>query len=522
MAGSLYRSTAVVSAMTLLSRVSGMLRDTLLAVLFAAGAGMDAFLVAFKIPNFLRRIFAEGAFSTAFVPVLSTTKATGTEAEVRALVDAVTGTLAGILAIVTVLGVLAAPLLIWLFAPGFQAEAGKFELATELLRLTFPYIFFISLVSLAGGVLNSYGQFAIPAVTPVLLNVCLIFAAAVLSPLFERPIEALAVGVFLAGLAQLLLQWPALRRIGMLPRPRWGLRDASVQKILRLMLPVMFASSVSQIALLLDTIIASFLPTGSVSWLYYADRLMEFPLGIFTIAISTVILPSLSAQHANKSPAAFSQTLDWALRLLCVIGMPAMLGLAVLSGPLVICLFHYQAFTTHDVEMASSALMAFSIGFMGFSLVKVLLPGFYARQDTRTPVRIGLIALCSSMSMSVLFVGCAVWLKADAPHVGLALSVSLGAFVNAGLLFQSLRRSGAFLPQAGWRRLFGQVLLAGVIMVALLVLLAGDVQSWLEATLWQRLARLVLVVATGAVGYFVTLYALGWRLQQLRLPKVSH
>lgn len=504
--------------MTLLSRISGMVRDTLMAVLFAAGAGMDAFLVAFKIPNFLRRIFAEGAFSTAFVPVLSATKATGSPDQVRELVDVVTGTLAGILALVTLIGVVAAPVLILIFAPGFQVDVGKFELASQLLRLTFPYIFFISLVSLAGGILNAYGKFAIPAVTPVLLNLCMIFAAAVLSPLFEQPIMALAVGVFMAGVAQLALQFPALARLRLLPRPRWGWRNEQVRKILRLMLPVIFASSVSQIALLLDTIIASFLPTGSVSWLYYADRLMEFPLGIFTIAISTVILPSLSAQHAQNSVEKFSLTLDWALRLLCLIGVPAMLGLAVLSGPLVVTLFHYHAFTTHDVAMSSAALSAFAVGFMGFSLVKVLLPGFYARQDTRTPVKVGIIALTASMSMSLIFVGIAVVMQSSAPHVGLALSVSLGAFVNAGLLYRRLRQSGAYVPAAGWMRLGGQVLAASTVMVAVLLLLGGDMEQWLTASVWQRLPRLMLVIAAGAAGYFATLFLLGWRPRQLRAP----
>lgn len=518
MARSLHRSTAVVGLNTFASRVSGLVRDTLMAILFAAGPGMDAFLVAFKIPNFLRRISAEGAFTTAFVPVLAETKTRGSDAEVRELVQVVSGTLGGVLLGVTAIGVLVAPLLILLFAPGFYDTPDKFELASNLLRLTFPYLFFISLVSLAGGILNTYGHFGVPAVTPVLLNLCLIGAALMLAPQFEQPVTALAVGVFLGGVTQLAFQVPFLWKLGLLPRPRWGWRDSRVRKILRLMLPVLFGSSIQQIALLLDTIIASFLITGSVSWLYYADRMMEFPLGIFTIAIATVILPSLSAQHAKQSAETFSHMLDWALRLLLVIGTPAMVGLFVLARPLLTTLFQYRAFTPNDVMMAGYALSAYAFGFMGFSLVKVLLPGFYARQDTMTPVRFGIIALSSGMLMSLGFVGTALWLKFPAPHAGLALATSLGAFINAGLLFRRLRRDGVYRPEAGWGRLVFTVTAANLLMAGLLVYMAGDLQSWLDWGFRERAWRLVATIASGGASYFAVLYLLGLRPAVFRAP----
>ncbi len=518
MARSLHRSTAVVGLNTFASRISGLIRDTLMAIMFAAGPGMDAFLVAFKIPNFLRRISAEGAFTTAFVPVLSETKTKGSDAEVKELVQVVSGTLGGVLLLVSIIGVLAAPLLILLFAPGFYETPDKFTLAADLLRLTFPYLLFISLVSLCGGVLNTYGHFGAPAFTPVLLNVCIIGSALLIAPQLEQPVYALAIGVFLDGVIQLAFQFPFLWKEKLLVRPRWGWRDSRVRRILKLMLPVIFGSSVQQIALLLDTIIASFLITGSVSWLYYADRMMEFPLGIFTIAIATVILPSLSAQHARQSAESFSHTLDWALRLLLVIGTPAMVGLLVLAQPLLTTLFQYRAFTPSDAEMAAYALSAYAFGFMGFSLVKVLLPGFYARQDTMTPVRFGVIALSCSMPMSIAFVSLALWQEWAAPHAGLALSTSLGAFINAGLLFTRLRRDGVYRPETGWARLAGTVLLANLAMAAALLYLAGDVQAWFDWGLRERALRLGGTIVAGAATYFAALYLCGLRPAALRSP----
>ncbi len=518
MAGSIAKSTGVVSVMTLASRVLGFVRDVVLAVLFGAGAGMDAFLVAFKIPNFMRRLFAEGAFAQSFVPVLSTTRSRDSRAEVQALIDVVAGTLGVILAGITVLGVVAAPVFIIVFAPGFAAEPDQFALAVDLLRITFPYLMFISLTAFAGGILNTWGRFAVPAVTPVFLNICMIGAAIVLAPLFERPEIALAIGVFAAGAVQLAFQLPFLWRLGLMPRPRWGWNNPRVRRILTLMLPILFGSSIAQISLLLDTVIASFLASGSVSWLYYADRLMEFPLGVFSIAIATVILPSLAARHANASAQAFSDTLDWALRMLLVLGLPAMLGLFLLAGPLVATLFNYRSFTAADTMMTRYALMAYAFGFMGFSIVKVLVTGFFSREDSRTPVRCGVISLIVAMLMNLVFVGVFLALDWPAPHAGLALATSLGAFVNAGLLYRYLRRDNVYRPSAAWRRLAAQVAAGCVAMTAVLVLGVADMAVWFERDAFERAGWLLLWIAASATTYFVVLWSLGLRPRHLAVP----
>lgn len=503
--------------MTFVSRILGFVRDVVLAVMFGAGPAMDAFLVAFKIPNFMRRLFAEGAFAQSFVPVLSATRDQEGQAEVKELIDVVTGTLGVILIGLSVVGIGAAPLFIYLFAPGFAGSPDQFGLAADLLRITFPYLLFISMTALAGGILNTYGQFAVPAFTPVLLNLCMISAALVLSPLFARPEVALAIGVLVAGLVQLGFQIPFLIRLDRLPRPRWGWSNARVRRILRMMLPILFGSSVAQLTLLLDTIVASFLAAGSVSWLYYADRLMEFPLGIFSIAIATVILPTLSASHASKSTAEFSALLDWALRLLAVMGLPAMVGLFVLAGPLVATLFNYHSFSTRDTLMSQYALMAYALGFMGFSLVKVLVTGFFSREDSRTPVRCGVISMISAMAMNLLFVGVFKLMHWPAPHAGLALAGSLGAFVNAGLLYRNLRRSDAYRPGAGWGWMLGRVTLGCIVMGVLLHIGAADTLTWVSRTAVERASYLAVWVVAGVIIYFVTLGVLGLRPRHLRM-----
>ena len=514
----LLRSTAVVGGMTLVSRVTGFLRDVVFAVVFGAGAGTDAFFVAFKVPNFLRRLFAEGAFAQAFVPVLAEYKARRARDEVRELLARTAGTLAVVLFGLTVVAVAASPVLVMIFAPGFLADAGKFELTAAMLRLTFPYLLFIALTALAGSVLNTFGRFAIPAVTPVLLNLCLIAAALWLAPRMAEPVTALAWGVFAAGIAQLLFQLPALRREGLLVVPRWGWRHPGVQKVVRLMLPALFGSSVMQVNLLFDTLIASFLVSGSVTWLFFADRMVEFPLGVFGIALATVILPSLSREHAAENPEAFSRTLDWALRWVLVIGLPAALALVVLAGPIITTLFQYGAFGPWDAAMAAVALMAYGFGLLGFILVKVLAPGYYARQDTRTPVRVGLIAMGANMGANVAFVGAMLWAGLPGAHAGLALATTASAFLNAGLLWRGLRRAGVYVPGPGWRRLAAQVAAAGAAMTALLWWLAGEPGQWLGGAPAWRAGRLALCVAAGAAVYFGVLAAAGWRLSALRRP----
>ena len=496
--------------MTFISRILGFVRDIVYAQLFGAGAGTDAFFVAFRIPNFMRRLFAEGAFSQAFVPVFSQYRAQHSHAELQALVDTVAGTLGVILFAVTAVGVLAAPLLIWVFAPGFIADSDKYELTVAMLRITFPYLLFISLTAFAGGVLNSCGRFAVPALTPVLLNICMIVTAVWVAPYLDKPVMGLAWGVFVAGLIQLLFQLPYLKALKLLPRPRWGWRSEGVQRILKLMIPALFGSSVAQINLLFDTLLASFLVTGSVSWLYYSDRLVEFPLGVFGVALATVILPSLSQKHASASTEAFSRTLDWALRWVLLIGIPATIALVILSGPLLSTLFQHGAFGAEDVRMASRSLMAYSAGLLAFMLIKVLAPGFYARQDIRTPVRVGIIAMVANMVFNVILIF-------PLAHAGLALATSLSACLNAGLLFRLLRRAAIYRPSAGWPRFLIQLVIANLLMGTLLWLGVGDLSAWLSAHSKERLFHLSWLVFGGAAVYFVAIVAVGMRPRHLRL-----
>jgi len=516
------RSTTVVGAYTLLSRVTGLVRDMVYSRMFGAGVLMDAFLVAFKIPNFMRRLFAEGAFSQAFVPVVSEYKVRNTHDEVRELVDGAAGTLASFLSLVTVVGIVIAPLLVVLFAPGFRAEGAKFDLTVEMLRWTFPYLLFISLTALAGGVLNSYGRFAVPAFTSTLLNVTMIVFAAWVAPRFDRPGIALAVGVFVAGALQLAFQVPFMLRMKLLRRPRWRWDHPGVRKIGRLMLPAIFGSSVSQVALLLDTLIASFLATGSIAWLYYADRLMEFPLGVFSIALATVILPGLAAHHAAESVSRFTATLDWALRLTILVVLPATAALIVLAGPLTVAIFHYGRFDENDVRMSALALTAYSSGLLGFSLVKVLAPGYFARQDTRTPVRIGIQALGVNIGLNLAIV-LPLALLHDRPglHALLALNNGIGAWYNSTMLYRGLRRQGVLRHGPGWRRLLMQVAIATVLMCAFLWWLAGSTTRWIEMGTWQRVQWMTLLVAGGAAVYFGTLWLLGLRPAELKVQKLA-
>ncbi|MDH5571986.1 MAG: murein biosynthesis integral membrane protein MurJ [Gammaproteobacteria bacterium] len=515
---SLIKSTAVVSAMTMVSRISGLVRDMVIAHIFRIGGATDAFFVAFKIPNFLRRLFAEGAFNQAFVPVLTEYKVQNGQEEVADLARHVAGTLAGILFLLTLLAVFAAPVLVTLFAPGYLDDAKQFDLTALMLRITFPYILFISLTALVAGILNSYGRFAIPAFTPVFLNLILIASALWLSPYFAEPVVALAVGVFIAGLVQLGFQLPTLHSLGFLRWPRWGWQHGGVRRVMRLMLPGIVGSSAMQINLLFDILIASFLVSGSISWLYYSDRLVEFPLGVFGVALATVILPNLSEKHTQGDPAAFSHMLDWALRWVLVIGTPAAVALAVLAGPLLITLFMHGEFSKHDVEMSSLSLMAYSIGLLGFTLIKVLAPGYFARQDTKTPVRIALIAMAANMSFNVVFVVGMTYADFRGPHAGLAMATTLSAILNAALLLRGLRQQQVYHPQPGWARLFIQVGMASVLMCLSLLWLSGDMSRWFEANTLQRILHLAIIVPTGAVVYFAVLWVMGLRFSILHKP----
>lgn len=507
---SLLRSSSMVGLMTLLSRVMGLLRDIVVAHSFGAGASADAFFVAFKIPNFLRRLFAEGAFAQAFVPVLSEYRTQGSAVAVKALVDRVAGSLGLVLMLLTAVAVLAAPLLAMVFAPGFYLnDADKYQLTVDMLRLTFPYLLLISLTAFGGSILNSYDRFAVPAFTPVLLNLSLIGSVFWLQPWLEPPVMALAWGVLIAGVSQLLLQLPFLMRIGLMPKPRLGFGDSGVRKIMRLMIPALFGVSVSQINLLLDTVLASLLQTGSVSWLYFSDRLVELPLGVFGIAIATVILPSLSRKHAEKSPEAFAAMLDWAVRMVLLIGVPAALALWLLAEPMLVTLFQYGAMTPHDVTQAGLSLRAYSLGLLAFMLIKVLAPGYFSRQDTKTPVRIGIIAMVANMALNLALI-------VPLAHAGLALATSLSAFLNAGLLLRGLLRDGVMRWQSGWSRFVAQLVLANLAMAALLVWLVPALEQWLSWGVWERAQMMALCCVLGGGLYVVVLGMGGIRLRHLR------
>jgi len=512
----LLKSTAKVGAATITSRILGFIRDIVLARYFGASGATDAFFLAFKIPNFMRRLFAEGSFSLAFVPVLAEVRATGDRKSLKDLVDHVAGTLAGILLSITAIGMLAAPVVLAIFAPGWAIEGrAEFGLSADMLRITFPYILLISLTALAGGILNTFDRFLVPALTPVLLNLSLIASAVLLSTRMEIPVMALAWGVLAAGIVQLAVQVPALLRLGLLPRPRWGWRHSGVRKILKLMIPTLIGSSVAQVNLLLDTVIATFLVSGSVSWLYYSDRLLEFPLGVFGVALSTVILPNLSLKFARQNPHGFSATLDWALRLAVIITLPAALGLAVLASPILVTLFQYEAFQMSDVDMSALSLSAYAAGLPAFIAVKVLAPGFYARQDTRTPVRIAVIAMVSNMVLNLTFVASLLVLGFRGPHMGLALASSAAAYINAGLLYRMLRRQGAYQPAPGWSRVAVAAGAGCVAMWAALSWLKDDPPQWAQWGATERALQLMLLIASGVVIYGIAAILGGLRLRHL-------
>ncbi|WP_404464131.1 murein biosynthesis integral membrane protein MurJ [Vreelandella aquamarina] len=506
----LMRSGLVVSAMTMLSRVMGLVRDVVVATFLGAGNGSDAFFVAFKIPNFLRRLFAEGAFNQAFVPVLSEYSTQRTKQEIRELLNAVAGSLTALLALITALAMLGAPWLVWLFAPGFGRDPEKLALTADMLRLTFPYLLLISLTAFSGSVLNTWNRFAVPAFTPVLLNISLIGAALLLMPLMEEPAMALAWGVLIAGAAQLAFQVPFLLRLGLLPTPWPNFAHDGVKRILKLMVPALFGVSVSQINLLLDTVLASLLAAGSVSWLYYSDRLVELPLGVFGVAIGTIILPALSKRHTEQSTEHFSAMLDWAIRVVLLLGVPAALALAVLAEPFLITLFHYGAMTDNDIQMAAMSLRAYAFGLVAFMLIKVLAPGFFARQDTKTPVKVGIIAMVANMVFNLLLI----WPLA---HAGLALATALSAFLNAGLLGYLLYRQQVLVFQPGWGRYAVQLIGGSVLMSVALMLVSPDWQVWLEFGLWQRVRWVAGLVVLGGGLYFIWLTALGLRLRHFKM-----
>lgn len=503
----LLRSLAAVSSMTMLSRVLGFVRDTIIARVFGAGAASDAFVVAFKLPNLLRRIFAEGAFSQAFVPILAEYKNQQGEEAARTFIAYVAGLLTLALAVVTLIGVLAAPAIVWVSAPGFANDPERFGLTTDLLRVTFPYILLISLSSFVSAILNTWNRFSVPAFVPTLLNVSMITFALFLTPYFDPPVMVLGWGVLAGGLLQLLYQLPHLHRIGMLVLPRINLRDTGVWRVLKQMLPAILGVSVAQISLIINTVFASFLAAGSVSWMYYADRLMELPSGVLGVALGTILLPSLSKASSSRNHDEYSRLLDWGLRLCLLLVVPCMVGLALLSEPLTVALFQYGKFTATDALMTQRALMAYAVGLLGIILIKVLAPGFYAHQDIRTPVRIAMLTLVATQLMNLVFIG-------PLQHVGLALSISLAAMLNAGLLFWKLRQRKMFQPQAGWPMFTLKIGLAVIVMAGVLIATMKLMPAWDQGVMLERMIRLLMVVAAGGGAYFVVLAILGFRPHQ--------
>ncbi len=523
MSKKLVKSGIVVSAMTLVSRVLGLVRDIVIANMMGAGASADAFFFANKIPNFLRRLFAEGAFAQSFVPVLSEYHQKDIDQQTqktRELIAQVSGTLGVIVTLVTLVGMLASPIIVFIFGPGFYFDAldqqgiNKFDLAASLLKITFPYLWFISFTALAGAILNTYGRFAVASFTPVLLNVCIISMAIWGRTWFDNPEYALAWGVFLGGLVQFLFQLPFLYKAGALARPKWSWHANGVVKIRKLMAPALFGVSVTQINLLLDTQIATFLVTGSVSWLYYADRLLEFPLGLFGIGIATVILPSLSKLHTKNNSQEFSQTLEWGIKVISLFGWPALAGLMVLAQPIVMVLFMRGEFTEFTVIQVSFALFAYLAGLMSFMFIKVLAPGYYARQDTKTPVKIGIKAMVANMAFNLM-------LAPFFGYVGLAIATTLSATLNAYWLYQGLKALGVYqLSKACYYFIF-KVVLAALTMAVVVYLISPEFEIWLAMSFSEQIIRLVLSILCGVVAYFVSLGILGIRTRDFTIKTES-
>ncbi len=514
----LLRSTAVFSAMTLLSRVAGFVRDMVQAQLFGAGGIVDAFAVAYRIPNYLRRIFAEGSFASAFVPVLSELRQKNDPAALKDFLDHVAGALCATVLVVSGLGMLAAPLVVAIIAPGSLDNPEKFELTSHLLRIVFPYLALVSMTALAGAVLNSFQRFALPAVTPVLHNLAVIAAMLWLSPLLEVPITALAWGVLAAGVTQLLLLWPAMGRLGLRPRLRLKLNHPGVRRVGKLMLPTLFSSSVAQLNLIVGTVFASLLVDGSQSWLYYSDRLVEFPLGLFGVALATVILPHLSRRSADGDGAGYADALDWGLRTVLLLAVPAALGLALLAEPLSITMFERGEFAVADSRMTALSLVAMSLGIPGFMASKVLLSAFYARQDTRTPMSAAIKTVFINVALTAVLVT-PLWLgKVPGAHAGIALATGLAGLANAWLLWRSLRKDGDFTLSAGWGRHLLRIGLACLALAAA-VLAAnhaiGDWRAWSGTMRWLLMLG---AVAAGAGAFGLALLVSGWRPRELRGP----
>lgn len=510
----LWRSTFIVSAMTMLSRVLGLVRDMVLLNVFGAGKDFDTFVVAFRIPNFFRRLFAEGAFSQAFIPILTEYKTTKLHDEVQILISRVFGCLLTIMSVLTLFAMVAAPVIIYAYAPGFHTDPAKYDLAVDMFRLTIPYLMFMSLTAFASSILNSYGSFSTPAFAPVLLNVAMIAGAWWLAPHMAQPIMALGWAVVIAGVLQLAIQIPELWRKKLLIPPKVDFKHEGVERILKLMLPALFGVSVTQINLLLNTIWASFMQDGSVSWLYSAERMTELPLGLIGVAIGTVILPSLSARKAEHDQTKFRAMLDWAARVIVLVGVPASIALFMLSTPIIQALFQRGEFDVRDTEMTAMALQCMSAGVLAFMLIKVFAPGFYAMQDTKTPVRVGLMAVAANAILNVIFIGIFKLIDWHAEHMALAIASSGSALVNAGMLYYYLHKRDIFRFGAHWKKLFIQFAIANLAMIAAL----WYALTWYDgsASQWIRILEVAGLCVVGVVTYVMGLFVSGFRPRQLK------
>ncbi|WP_180047572.1 murein biosynthesis integral membrane protein MurJ [Acinetobacter sp. YH12243] len=510
----LWRSTVIVSAMTMLSRVLGLVRDVVLLNVFGAGKDFDTFVVAFRIPNFFRRLFAEGAFSQAFIPVLTEYKTSRTHAEVQILISRVFGCLATFMTTLTMIAIIAAPVIMYIYAPGFHGDEAKFALATDMFRLTIPYLLFMSLTAFASSILNSYGSFSTPAFAPVLLNIAMIAGALWLTPFMAEPIMALGWAVVIAGILQLAIQIPELWHKNLLIPPKVDFKHEGVDRIMKLMLPALFGVSVTQINLLLNTVWASFMQDGSVSWLYSAERMTELPLGLIGVAIGTVILPSLSTQHTEKNPEKFRGMMDWAAKVIVLVGLPASIALFMLSTPIIQALFERGQFTFEDTQMTALALQCMSGGVIAFMLIKIFAPGFYAQQDTRTPVRVGLMAVAANAILNVIFIGFFKLIHWEAEHMALALASTGSAMVNAGLLYFYLHQRNIFRFGAHWKKIFMQFMFANVVMIAAL----AYALSWYngDVSQWMRVLEVLILCVVGVVAYLAALVAAGFRPRHIK------
>jgi len=524
----LIKSGVIVSVMTLLSRVLGLVRDVVIANVLGAGVAADVFFFANKIPNFLRRLFAEGAFAQAFVPVLSEYHANDEkyglsvkEGETRKLIAQVSGTLGVIISIVTLVGMIASPIFVMLFGPGWFADwlnggpkAQQFELASSLLKITFPYLWFVSLTALSGAILNTFGRFAVSSFTPVLLNICIITCAIYLSPLFDNPAYALAWGVFIGGFAQFAFQIPFIIKAGVFVKPQWAWHTKGVAKIRRLIVPALFGVSVTQINLLLDTLIASILVTGSISWLYYADRLLEFPLGLFGIGIATVILPSLSKLHTKQNNREFSDTITWGLKIVSLFGWPALAGLIVLAQPIIMILFMRGEFSQVTVIQVSFALFAYLSGLMSFMFIKILAPAYYARQDTKTPVKIGIKAMLANMVFNLM-------LAPFFGYIGLAIATAMSATLNAILLYRGLKAQDVFQLSSKTLIFMLKIILSSVVMALVVNYMSPPFDLWLNMIFSERVITLVQCITLGGLSYFFSILLLGIRMQDFKIKSQS-